>query len=254
MSDDLLTLRALVVSPAGAERALLRQGAAQASVPLEIVEADGAGKACAVLDRDDIDLVLLDSALPERDQIRITQSARGLRKPAFVILLCDGADAQGSDSTRADCAATRPANAGEAQKLIDRCGRSRLGFRVLLVDDSSTMRGIVRKILVATRFQLDIAEAVDGNAAVEQIGKAGAQVVFLDYNMPGRDGLEILSELKRARPDAQVVIMTSTQDSAVAERARKAGAYAFLKKPFYPSDVDVLLHGLFGLVPLKPKA
>jgi FixJ family two-component response regulator len=47
------------------------------------------------------------------------------------------------------------------------------------------------------------------------------------------------------------VIMTSTQDEAVAERARVAGAAAFLRKPFYAADIDAVLNSVYGLRPSK---
>jgi CheY-like chemotaxis protein len=71
--------------------------------------------------------------------------------------------------------------------------------------------------------------------------------VFLDYNMPGLNGVETLSEIKRQYPRVKVVIMTSTQDETVAERARAAGAAAFLRKPFYPADVEAVLYSIHGL-------
>jgi len=74
----------------------------------------------------------------------------------------------------------------------------------------------------------------------------------VDYNMPGLNGIETVSEIKRQFPRLSVVMMTSTPDGAIAERARVAGATAFLKKPFYPADLDAVLYSVFGLrVPAK---
>jgi CheY-like chemotaxis protein len=118
---------------------------------------------------------------------------------------------------------------------------------VLVVDDSATMRNIVRKLLTGIRFPLEIAEAEEGIAALKQIASGRFDFVFLDYSMPGLNGIETLSEIKRQYPKVQVVIMTSVQDEAVAERARAAGAAAFLRKPFYPADIDAVLQGIYGL-------
>jgi CheY-like chemotaxis protein len=116
-----------------------------------------------------------------------------------------------------------------------------------VVDDSATTRRIVRKILSASRFRLEIAEAPEGIDALKQIGCGQFDFVFLDYNMPGLDGVETLTEIKRQYPRTDVVMMTSVRDDAVAERARAAGAAAFLRKPFYPSDIDAVLHSVYGL-------
>ena len=93
---------------------------------------------------------------------------------------------------------------------------------MLVVDDSPTMRSIVRKILAASRFRLDIAEAQEGIEALKQIASGKFDLVFLDYNMPGLNGVETLSEIKRQFPKLGVVIMTST----TRRRACRQGARA----------------------------
>jgi FixJ family two-component response regulator len=56
-----------------------------------------------------------------------------------------------------------------------------------------------------------------------------------------------LSEIRREIPNVAVVMMTSTVDNAIADRAHAAGALAFLKKPFYPADIDAVLERYYGL-------
>jgi CheY-like chemotaxis protein len=126
-----------------------------------------------------------------------------------------------------------------------------LPTRVLIVDDSGTMRSIVRKILSASRFALDIHEAAEGIAALNQLRVGNFGMVFLDYNMPGLNGFETLAEIKRETPKVAVVMMTSTLDNAIADRAHAAGALAFLKKPFYPADIDRVLERYYGLHALR---
>jgi CheY-like chemotaxis protein len=109
------------------------------------------------------------------------------------------------------------------------------------------MRSIVRKILSSSRFTLDLHEAAEGFNALEQLRTGRFGLVFLDYNMPGFNGLETLSEIRRETPKVAVVMMTSTLDNAIADRAYAAGALAFLKKPFYPADIDRVLQRYFGL-------
>jgi CheY-like chemotaxis protein len=252
MSGDLVSLRVLVVCASAPERDLLRQGGALVSVPAEIVEAAGAAEAAAILARGEVDVLLLDGALAAADRNAVMKSARAAAKPPLSVLLAGGAAAAVAPSEHApDALANKPVVVEEAQFLIDNCVRARMSCRALVVDDSSTMRGIVKKILLASKFQLDIAEADDGAAAVRKVSEEGYDVVFLDYNMPGLDGFATLAELKRARPEVEVVIMTSAPDEVVAKRARAAGATAFLKKPFYPADIDAVLHRIFGLTPMQ---
>ena len=80
---------------------------------------------------------------------------------------------------RTDGVLAVPANGDEARKLIEICVRTKISTRVLIVDDSSTMRRIVRKILAASRFAFDVHEAAEGIGALEQIGSGNFGLVFL---------------------------------------------------------------------------
>lgn len=246
MSGDILSVRILVVCGSDADRDLMRQGAAQASLPLEFCEAESAGKASGFLDAGDVDLVLIDTALSPADQSRVVKDARDCGSNPLTVLLVTGA---GGIPSTADATAPKPRNLAEASRLLDRVSHARVPCHALVVDDSSTMRSIVKKILAASRFSLDIAEADDGAKGLAQVRDGGIDVVFLDYNMPGLNGLATLAELKRARPNVDVVIMTSIQDMAIADRALRAGASAFLQKPFYPADIDAVLYARYGLMP-----
>jgi len=106
------------------------------------------------------------------------------------------------------------------------------------------MRAIVRKILSASRFTLDISEAEEGISAIKKLGDR-YDVVLLDYNMPGFNGFETLTQIKRMAPGTAVIMMTANEDDAIGGRAREAGAAAYLKKPFYPADIDAVLDRIY---------
>jgi FixJ family two-component response regulator len=73
-------------------------------------------------------------------------------------------------------------------------------------------------------------------------------MIFLDCHMPGLDGFATLDEIRRARPDAKVVMMTGTRDVRIEDRAHAEGARDFLYKPFFAKDIDAVLNRLFGLM------
>jgi CheY-like chemotaxis protein len=141
----------------------------------------------------------------------------------------------------------RPANADDSCKLAEICVRGKIPTRVLIVDDSSTTRSVVRKMLSVSRFALDVHEASEGIAALEKLGTGRFGLVFLDYNMPGFNGIETLSEIKRLAPNVSVVMMAVTVDNIVVDRAQASGALTFLRKPFYPADIDAVLERHFSL-------
>jgi CheY-like chemotaxis protein len=247
MTDELLSLRALVMSPDRRLRDLFRQAASAPTVPVEIIEAeDGAGVSRKLATG--ADLVYIDGAAPPGEIAQAIEAAAGTAKPPFTVHLA----AADTESFACDALAGKPSQLEEAQRLLDRSTRLRVPTRVLVVDDSSTMRSIVRKTLTATRFPFDVSIAGEGEAAIKLVRDGGFDLVFLDYNMPELNGLETLAEFKRAKQDLTVVMITSTKDEALAARAGALGA-AFLKKPFFPADIEAILSGFYGLRAINPK-
>ncbi len=242
MTSDLISLRVLLVFRSAAERDLLRQGAGLASVPVEVMEADGTASAESVLAKGGIDLVLLDAPFSQADKAAISTAARVVAERPFVVVI--GRDGDGID---VDGSVSKPATADEAQSTVERCVRTRIPTQVLVVDDSATMRGIVRKILSGSKFPLEVSEADEGTKALQELRNGTFDIVFLDYNMPGLNGFETLSELRREHPHIAAVIMTSTDREDFAQRAQQAGAAAFLKKPFFPADIDAVLYRFYKL-------
>jgi CheY-like chemotaxis protein len=253
MTTDLVSLRMLAVGMTGKDLLLLREGVAHTAVPIELIEADSVQNAWELLSgMRPIDLVLMDRSLPEDDRDMIADIARKAAKPAFVVLLTEDREKDTAPASCADAMATKPGDIKSAQTMVEGCVQSQLPRHVLVVDDSATMRSIVKKILGASRFPLELSEASEGQAALNIIGRHKADIVFMDYNMPGLSGVETLEALRVSNRNVRVVIMTSATEASVAARALAAGADGFLKKPFYPADVDAVIYNLFGLTQLTP--
>ncbi|MDB5602156.1 MAG: Signal transduction histidine kinase [Xanthobacteraceae bacterium] len=243
MGDDLVSVRLLVVSEQDAGRDLLRYGATLAPVPVEVIEAPTSRKACGILKHEPVDLVCLDAALGPEACAHLICHAKAARRPPFVAVLGTAAD---DEPEQADGLAAMPSSLDEARELMARLLRVRLPKRALVVDDSSTIRCVVRKILAVSQFRLEVTDVADGMTALKLAKDGHFNLVFLDCNMPGLDGLATLAELKRAPRGIDVVMMNPTEEPALVERARALGA-AFLKKPFYPPDIDRVLRGFYGL-------
>ncbi len=243
MSGDLVSLRMLVIAAARPDQELWRQATTMASVPIDF-ETHDAVSAASALAATGADICVLDVGMPDASRAAVLKAARAAKPSPLVFV---SAPKSATRIAGIDGILLKPANAEEAIKRVEICIRAKFPTRVLIVDDSGTMRSIVRKILAASRFALDMHEATEGIAALGELRNGNYGIVFLDYNMPGLNGLETLSEINREIPKVAVVLMTSTLDSAIADRARASGALAFLKKPFFPADIDAVLERYYGL-------
>jgi two-component system chemotaxis response regulator CheY len=102
----------------------------------------------------------------------------------------------------------------------------------LVVDDSSVIRKVARRILEELGFE--IVEAEDGRQALEACQKKIPDAILLDWNMPVMDGLDFLKELRQLGhgDEPKVVFCTTENDVAHIARAMRAGANEYIMKPF----------------------
>jgi DNA-binding NtrC family response regulator len=110
--------------------------------------------------------------------------------------------------------------------------------RILLVEDKPNMLALLEQML---REHYDVTSARDGKQALDILGQQAFDVVLTDVRMPGADGLEILRAVKDRDPTTEVIVMTAFASIEAAVEAIKAGAYDYLRKPFDPDDVLLVL-------------
>lgn len=103
--------------------------------------------------------------------------------------------------------------------------------KVLVVDDASFMRVVLKDILTASGFQ-NIVEAGDGATAVSAYQQHRPDLVTMDINMPGTDGIQALRMILQINPAAKVVMVTSVDQKHVVQEAIKLGAKDYVVKPF----------------------
>src|SRR5437868_8815393 len=107
--------------------------------------------------------------------------------------------------------------------------------RIVVVEDEPAMR---RGVSAALRLSgYEVTEAPDGAAGLREAASAGVDLVLLDIMLPKRDGLEVLSELRRSNPTRPVIILTArgTEDDRV--RGLKMGADDYVVKPFSAKEL-----------------
>jgi two-component system chemotaxis response regulator CheY len=109
---------------------------------------------------------------------------------------------------------------------------------ILIVDDSSSMRTVVRLTLVRAGY--DVLEAGDGQEGLAALDKAGkVHLIVSDVNMPNMDGIAFVTKVKQhARHKFTPVVMLTTEgQDAKKEQGRAAGAKAWIVKPFNPPQL-----------------
>ena len=115
-----------------------------------------------------------------------------------------------------------------------------MALRVMIVDDALFMRNMLKDICVRAGFEV-VAEADNGEVALELSREHRPELVTMDIVMPRRSGIEALQDIMAADPQARVVMVSALgQDSLVLE-AVEAGARDFIVKPFKEEKViDVI--------------
>ena len=102
--------------------------------------------------------------------------------------------------------------------------------RVLVVDDESSMRELMSKILALGNYDVDTAP--DGSVALDRMRASSYDLLVADLKMPGMDGLTLLRHAKRLRADLPVIIITGFSTESTAIEALNLRAAKYLKKPF----------------------
>ncbi len=125
-----------------------------------------------------------------------------------------------------------------------------MSFNVLIVDDSNSIRAVVKKIVTLSGFQMDTClEASNGRQAMELLADNWVDVIISDINMPEVNGLELLDLLSKNETLKEIpVIMITTEGSD--QRMKEAfarGAKGFIKKPFLPEEIKKVLYEVIGV-------
>ena len=114
-------------------------------------------------------------------------------------------------------------------------------MKILVVDDSSTMRRIISNIL-KSEGQEDIVEAGDGLEALAALGaNAGIQLILTDWNMPNMNGLDFMVKVRETDKATPIVMITTEAEKQNVITALKAGANNYVVKPFTPEIIKAKL-------------
>ena len=102
--------------------------------------------------------------------------------------------------------------------------------RVLVADDEASIRELLSKTLALADYDVDVAP--DGRAALDRLQATASDLLITDLKMPGLDGLAVIREARRYRPDLPIIIITGFSTEAAAIEALNLGVSGYLTKPF----------------------
>jgi len=118
--------------------------------------------------------------------------------------------------------------------------------KVLVVDDAITMRQLVAATLKSAGYE--VADAKDGLDALKKLEGARFNLIVSDVNMPNMDGITFLKEVKKSMKHkfTPVIMLTTESQASIKEEGRKAGAKAWIVKPFKPNDLLAVVKKIIG--------
>ncbi len=194
------------------------------------------------------DLALIGS-FEEVDQTNLPMQLYDIGEETVIALIVDAPNpdlfVNAVESSVYDCLVA-PVDLPSLERVMKRASLSRDPLPALIVDDTRVMRKVVMKVLGESQFALAISEADSSEMAVSLCRKIPYYCVFLDLNMPVQNGLETAKQILRLQPQCRIVLM-STSNVDMDDKVAENGLACFLPKPFYPKDINRLLHEFLGL-------
>lgn len=124
-----------------------------------------------------------------------------------------------------------------------------MAFNVLIVDDSLSMRSVIKKTIRVSGFKVgEYFEAADGKEALKILADAWVDLVLTDINMPNMNGLELIAEMNNDQILSSIpVVMVTTEGSEKSvQKSMEMGAKGYIKKPFQPEDIKRMLNSIMG--------
>jgi len=124
-----------------------------------------------------------------------------------------------------------------------------MSYNVLIVDDSKSMRRVIRKTLEISGFQIgEYMEAANGREALELLEDNWIDLILSDIHMPVMDGFGFLRALKEksANMDIPVIFITTEANEDRLNELMELGASGYIRKPFRPEAVSAFLGRIMG--------
>lgn len=118
---------------------------------------------------------------------------------------------------------------------------------ILIVDDEEDLAWAISKSLTKSSRNLNIESARSVDEALAELSKKHFELVVTDIQMPGRDGLQLVSDIRKNYPHTKVIIMTAYGSSRVRDRVEDFGGFFYIEKPFEVGYLKQIVFEALGL-------
>ena len=210
---------------------------------IELITA-GTGRECMdLLSKGVINLAFINVNMPEISGMEAVGRARGLGDKTFVVLMSAKVTEPRLELARQLGVyeyLVKPFTAADVGSILKTYKQVMVRMGALIVDDSRTIRRIIRQVLESGIFKLSIEEAINGEIALQRFKTGSYDIVFLDYAMPGLNGIETLDAILAKQPKAKVIMISFRETMG-------SDDFAFLPKPFFSIDVSRAIHKALDL-------
>jgi DNA-binding NtrC family response regulator len=243
-------LKVLVADDSKLVHDLFHQIAAHSPIPFDVISAMDGDQTWDILNKGGIHVAFIDVNMPQMSGMDAVNKARIAGNKTFVTLMSANANQrrlQLAQQLRVYEFLAKPFRPEDVLGILKTYCRVTVPSNALVVDDSATVRRIIKKVLANSVFNIDVTEAGDGEKTLDHCDNVDFDVVFLDCNMPGLSGTDTLERLLEHDSGAKVIMISGERNEERRKWALERGAFAFLYKPFNAADIDRELHALFGL-------
>jgi two-component system chemotaxis response regulator CheY len=126
-------------------------------------------------------------------------------------------------------------------------------MRIMLIDDSKTMRNIQKAVLAQLGFT-DVLEATDGQDALSKAPAFKPELMLVDWNMPNMDGLSFVKAWRQTNKTTPIIMVTTEAEKSRVIEAIKAGVNNYVVKPFTPDLLSQRINETLAKVAATPAA
>jgi two-component system chemotaxis response regulator CheY len=243
-------IRMLVADESHSVQLFFKDIADRSHMSIELISASTGRECIDLLSKGVINLAFVNVNMPEISGMEAVGRARGLGDKTFVVLMSAKVTEARLELARQLEAyeyLVKPFTAADVGSILKTYKQVMVRMEALIVDDSRTIRRVIRQVLESGIFKLSIEEAINGEIALQRFKTGSYDIVFLDYAMPGLNGIETMDAILARQPKAKVIMISAMADENLESQALAHGAIALLPKPFFSIDVSRAIHKALDL-------